>query len=65
MLFSTAAGFYAGVFYSTASPLYDPPDSEDPDIVRDTCFAPAVDGVKYRGYLLQDGVLRADYYLFA
>lgn len=65
MLYATAAGFYAGVFYSTGSPLYDPPEFDDPDIVYDVCFAPAVDGVEYRGFLFQTAELRADYYLFA
>ena len=62
MSFTTASGFYAGIFYPANSPLYDPSGGE---LIYGGCFAAAGQGTAYRGFLFQTTELRADYYLYA
>lgn len=56
-------GFYAGIFYPTNSPLYQPTGGED--LVYGACFAPIGQGASYRGFLFQTAELRKDFYLYA
>lgn len=65
MPFTTASGFYAGVFYSVGSPLYKPSDSDDETLIYGVCFVPIGQGSSYRGFLFQTAELREDYYLYA
>lgn len=56
-------GFYAGVFYPTISPLYQPPGGED--LIYGACFALEGQGSLYRGFLYETAELREDYYLYS
>lgn len=62
MSFATVGGFYAGIFYPAASPLYDPSGK---GYEYGSCFASIGQSALYRGFLFQTTVLREDYYLYA